>query len=130
MSSLDYIKWGLAAKKKRWDELREIIAMPWAGDRGWEGRTIGLHLPLDLRNFAIRVQEKLALKSMKEVLFKALTIGLMELDSVPEVQAPRAPISSVPPEGSVRDVVIPPPPRLPSFPDDELRSIDDDSELT
>lgn len=128
MSSLDYIKWGLAAKKKRWDELREIIAMPWTGDRGWEGRTIGLHLPLDLRNFAIRVQEKLALKSMKEVLFKALTIGLMELDSVPEVQAPRAPISSVPPEGSVRNVAIPPPPRLPTFPESDL--VEDDSELT
>lgn len=85
MSMLDYQRWNLAEKKRRWDELRKVLAVPWNGDRGWEGRTIGLHLPNELRNHAVRIQERLQLKSMKEVLFKALTIGLNALDDLPPV---------------------------------------------
>jgi len=87
MASLDYIRWDLGAKKKRWDAMRVILATPWTGDRGWEGRTIGLHLPLELRNYAIKLQEKLGLKSMKEILFKALIIGLKELDAIPAIES-------------------------------------------
>jgi len=103
VSSLDYIKWDLRAKQKRWDALRKILDTPWTGDRGWEGRTIGLHLPLEMRNFAIRLQEKLGLKSMKEVLFKALVVGLRELDAMPRVTPapPRYP--------PLREVTLPSP---------------------
>lgn len=97
MGSLDYLQWELRAKKKRWDELRDILKAPWSGDRGWEGRTIGLHLPLEVRNFAISLQEKLGLKSMKEVLFKALVIGLRELDTLPKEDAPTAPVRKLRP---------------------------------
>jgi len=97
MGSLDYLQWELRAKKKRWDELRDILKAPWSGDRGWEGRTIGLHLPVEVRNYAIGLQEKLGLKSMKEVLFKALVIGLRELDTIPKEDAPTAPVRKLRP---------------------------------
>lgn len=97
MSMLDYQRWQLGEKKRRWDELRKIIAAPWAGDRGWEGRTIGLHLPMEVRNAAVRIQEKLGLKSMKEVLFKALVVGLKSLEDLPPVQAPKPPLRAVKP---------------------------------
>lgn len=135
MSSLEYIKWTLASKKKRWDELREVLNAPWNGDRGWEGRTIGLHLPLDLRNFAIKVQEKLQLKSMKEVLFKALVVGLKELDSIPATPEAKPRLSSsAPPPRAPRpsQVVIPPPPPVPKFDDDVFDQSppeDDDDDL-
>jgi hypothetical protein len=109
MGSLDYLQWELRAKKKRWDELRDILKMPWAGDRGWEGRTIGLHLPLEVRNFAIGLQEKLGMKSMKEVLFKALVIGLRELDTIPKEDAPTAPVRKLRP--NVQSDRPPPPPK-------------------
>ena len=89
MPSLDYVNWKLASKKQRWEELREVLAVPWVGDRGWEGRTIGMHLPLNLRSYAVHVQERLQMRSMKEVLFKALVIGLRELGTMPEVDPAR-----------------------------------------
>jgi hypothetical protein len=92
MGSLEYMQWELRAKKKRWEDWRAVLAVPWNGDRGWEGRTIGLHLPMTLRNFAVAVQEKQGLQSMKEVLFKALVIGLRELDSLPAVVPPEGPV--------------------------------------
>lgn len=126
MSSLEYMKWNLAAKKQRWDQLREVLATPWTGDRGWEGRTIGLHLPLELRNFAVGIQERLGLKSMKEVLFKAIVIGLKELDSIPATPAPKAPLSSRPPRPPTRVplTIIPPPPPIPES--GEVPVADDD----
>lgn len=100
MSTLDYQRWQLAEKKKRWDELRKIVATPWNGDRNWDGRTIGLNLPNEIRNAAVQLQEKLQLRSMKEVLFKALIVGLKALDELPPVDGgkPEArPLRAVPP---------------------------------
>lgn len=92
MGSLEYLQWELRSKKKRWEEFKTVLAVPWDGDRNWEGRTIGLHLPLQLRSFAIKVQERQGLKSMKEVLFKALVIGLRELEAIPPVVPPSEPV--------------------------------------
>ncbi len=88
MSMVEYQRWELAAKKKRWEELRKVLSQPWNGDRGWEGRTIGLHLPVEIRNAAVRLQERLGLRSMKEVLFKALIVGLRQLEELPVVPSP------------------------------------------
>lgn len=97
MSTLDHLQWKTREQQRRWTALREVLARPWRGDRNWEGRTIGLHLPLDIRNRAIRIQERLGLRSMKETLFKALEVGFQALEELPPVTPPTKLKSDPPP---------------------------------
>jgi hypothetical protein len=98
---LDYQKWERRALQARRALMAKVLDAPWKGDQGWEGRTIGLHLPLTIRNHAISEQERLGLHSMKEVLFKALCIGLAAMKEMPsKVEVEKPSIRIIPMHGT------------------------------
>lgn len=79
---LDFTQWDLKRRGERYKKLREIIFAAWNGDN-WEGKVIGLNLPLDLRNRIDRAREKHGLGSAKETVYKMVLLGLDAFEELP-----------------------------------------------
>jgi hypothetical protein len=83
MSFLSAIEQRQRLVQGRIEEIRKVVTLTPVPTASTAGVTNGLRIPYRLRDRLVEVQSRHRMGSVKEVIFKALVLGLMTLERLP-----------------------------------------------